>query len=136
MDVNEINEEAMIRVRKGWSELNNNDKIKERFKMQMSGEGEVIPRIGLCHEQTFLMPKIAHEEPKVETINHPDHYLGKRKYEPIDVINDWELNFQTGNAVKYISRVGRKDESKIIEDLRKAVWYLEWEIKRIEGEKS
>lgn len=73
---------------------------------------------------------------KKETINHPDHYLGERKYEPIDVINDWGLNFQTGNAVKYISRAGRKNSDATIEDLEKAVWYLQWEINYLKGEKS
>lgn len=73
---------------------------------------------------------------KKETINHPDHYLGERKYEPIEVINDWGLNFQTGNAVKYISRAGRKNSDATIEDLEKAVWYLQWEINYLKGEKS
>lgn len=69
---------------------------------------------------------------KHEAINHPSHYLGERKYEPIDVINDWKLNFQTGNAVKYISRAGRKDKNKTIQDLEKAVWYLQWEIAKLQ----
>lgn len=73
---------------------------------------------------------------KKETINHPDHYLGERKYEPIEVINDWGLNFQTGNAVKYISRAGRKNSDATIEDLEKAVWYLQWEINYLKSEKS
>ena len=68
-----------------------------------------------------------------EAINHPNHYLGERKYEPIDVINDWELNFQTGNAVKYISRAGRKDANKTIQDLEKAIWYLQWEVKKLKN---
>ncbi len=70
-----------------------------------------------------------------ESINHPNHYLGTRKYEPIDVINDWELNFQTGNAVKYISRAGRKNPEKTIEDLEKAIWYLQYEINQLKAQK-
>lgn len=69
-----------------------------------------------------------------ETVNHPDHYLGDRQFEPIDVINDWNLNFQTGNAVKYISRVGRK--GKDIEDLEKAIWYLQYEVKKLKEQPS
>lgn len=65
-----------------------------------------------------------------DIINHPDHYAGGRKYEPIDVIEDWELGFCLGNAVKYISRAGRKEG--LIEDLRKAIWYIEREIRNIE----
>ena len=57
-------------------------------------------------------------------VNHPDHYKGERKYEPIDVIEDWGLGFCDGNALKYISRLGRKDPNKTIEDIDKAIWYL------------
>ena len=74
-------------------------------------------------------------------INHPNHYAKGRQYEPIDVINDWELNFQLGNAVKYISRAGRKQDFenqnqllKTLEDLRKARWYLDYEITKLEKE--
>lgn len=63
-------------------------------------------------------------------INHPDYYLGTRQYEPIDVILDWNLGFCLGNALKYISRAGRKDKNKTVEDLRKAVWYIEHEIQQ------
>jgi hypothetical protein len=44
------------------------------------------------------------------------------------VIRAWELEFNLGNAVKYISRAGKKDQQKHIEDLQKAVWYLQDEI--------
>ena len=45
-----------------------------------------------------------------KNVNHPSHYAEGRKYEPIDVIEDWELGFNLGNTVKYISRAGRKDD--------------------------
>lgn len=65
-----------------------------------------------------------------DNVNHPSHYAEGRKYEPIDVIRDWNLNFALGNTVKYISRAGRKYESleKTIEDLEKALFYLKYEI--------
>lgn len=66
-----------------------------------------------------------------ETVNHPDHYAKGRKFEPIDVIEDWELGFCLGNAVKYISRAGRKEDT--VNDLEKAKWYLEREIKKLKG---
>lgn len=68
----------------------------------------------------------------METINHPSHYAEGRKYEPIDVIEDWELGFCLGNAVKYISRAGRKNPDAYIEDLKKAIWYIEREIRKVE----
>lgn len=67
-------------------------------------------------------------------VDHPSHYADGRKYEPIDVITDWNLNFNLGNAVKYISRAGRKDPNKLIEDLKKAKFYLDYEITRLEEE--
>lgn len=71
------------------------------------------------------------KEDKKEMINHPSHY-NMGKYEAIDVIEDWNLGFNLGNTVKYISRAGHKDN--ILQDLKKALWYLDREIKRIEKE--
>lgn len=59
-----------------------------------------------------------------DNINHPAHYT-RGKYEPIDVIEDWNLGFHLGNTVKYIARAGHKDPSRLIEDLKKARWYLD-----------
>ena len=64
-----------------------------------------------------------------DDVNHPNHYAEGREYEPIDVIEDWELGFNLGNVVKYISRAGRKDDS--IQDLKKAEFYLKREIQRL-----
>ena len=72
----------------------------------------------------------------MEMVNHPAHYAEGRKYEPIAVIEDWNLNFSLESAVKYISRAGRKDKDKVIEDLQKAVWYINREIERIKGDNS
>ena len=66
---------------------------------------------------------------KKEMINHPSHY-NQGKFEAIDVIEDWKLNFNLGNTVKYISRAGHKDN--IIQDLKKSLWYLNREIERLE----
>jgi hypothetical protein len=71
-----------------------------------------------------------------EMINHPSHYqFGKNnEYEAIKVIDAWELDFHLGNAVKYISRAGKKDPNKEIEDLKKALFYLDRKIKNLENE--
>lgn len=66
-----------------------------------------------------------------DVVNHPSHYTDG-KIEVIDFIEDKGLNFHRGNAVKYIARAGKKDKSKEVEDLRKAVWYLNREIERLE----
>lgn len=65
-----------------------------------------------------------------EKVDHPSHY-NKGKIEVIDAIEDWELNFSRGNAIKYVARAGLKDKETEIEDLQKALWYIEREIKRL-----
>lgn len=67
-----------------------------------------------------------------EAVNHPDYYSGNG-IEAIDVIEAWNLDFCLGNTVKYIARCGKKSD-KVVEDLQKAVWYLNREIARIEKE--
>lgn len=65
-----------------------------------------------------------------QAIDHPAHYTSGG-IETIDVIEAWGLGFHLGNAVKYISRAGRKDPTKTVEDLKKARWYIDREITRI-----
>lgn len=68
-----------------------------------------------------------------EQVNHPEHYGGKNnEYEAIKVIDAWELGFSLGNTVKYISRAGKKRKDKELEDLRKALWYLQHHIETLE----
>ena len=67
---------------------------------------------------------------KKEMVNHPSHYnVG---IETIDYIESWEMNFNTGNVIKYTTRAGFKENQ--LEDLEKAKWYLEREIQRLKGE--
>ena len=67
-----------------------------------------------------------------DNVNHPAHYTFGN-IEVIDFIEDKKLGFHLGNAVKYISRAGRKDPARTVEDLRKAAWYLNRQIERLEG---
>ena len=69
-----------------------------------------------------------------DVIKHPAHYTDGRKYEPKDVIRDWQLNFNIGSAVKYLSRAGRKDD--IVQDLRKAQQFIQFEIDAINEERE
>lgn len=67
-----------------------------------------------------------------EQVDHPVHYGGADDpYEAIKVIEAWGLGFHLGNAVKYISRVGKKGDPLV--DLKKAAWYLNREIERRGG---
>lgn len=66
-----------------------------------------------------------------EAVNHPAHYGGAdNPYEAIKVIEAWGLGFNLGNTVKYVSRAGKKGD--VLEDLKKARWYLDREIANME----
>lgn len=67
-----------------------------------------------------------------DVIKHPSHYCFS-KYEPKDVIRDWNLNFNLGNAIKYITRAGKKTNNSMIQDLEKAKQYLEFEIEYLKN---
>lgn len=74
-------------------------------------------------------------EPVAENdpVNHPSHYTNG-KIEVCDFIMDKNLNFCLGNAIKYISRCQIKyGGTKRIEDLKKAKWYIERQIKEWEN---
>lgn len=79
----------------------------------------------MTHKKTLAM----------DAVNHPSHYTDG-KIEVIEYIEDKKLGYHLGNAVKYISRAGKKDPSKEIEDLNKAVWYINRKIKLIEKGES
>lgn len=74
--------------------------------------------------------RILREMVKRETVNHPAHYNmggekeadGTAKFEVIKVIENWDLGFCFGNALKYILRAPHKGSE--LEDLKKARWYL------------
>ena len=68
---------------------------------------------------------ITMEEPQSDPVNHPAHYkVGG--IETIEFIEAKQLNYNMGNAVKYISRADHKGNKK--QDLEKAVWYLNREL--------
>jgi hypothetical protein len=67
-----------------------------------------------------------------DVVNRPDHYTDGG-IETIDFIEAKKLPYHLGNAVKYISRAGKKDPEKTVEDLKKAVWYINRYISKLEG---
>jgi hypothetical protein len=84
-------------------------------------------RVESVNEAKFIKNK---GQVNKSNVDHPSHYAEGRQYEPIDVIEDWDLGFHVGNSLKYISRLGRKKEDgkteieKTLEDIDKAIWYL------------
>lgn len=69
-------------------------------------------------------------ESNFNMVDHPQHYQGKN-FEVIDIINDYSLNFELGNAIKYILRADKKGNKK--QDLEKAIWYLNHELSKFRG---
>jgi hypothetical protein len=66
---------------------------------------------------------------QVDNINHPSHYT-YGAIEVIDAIESWSLDFHLGNVVKYVARSEHKGSQ--LEDLRKAQWYLNRKISKLE----
>lgn len=70
-----------------------------------------------------------------EMVNHPNHYGGEENpYEVIKVCEAWGLDHDAYlfNVVKYVARAGVKDQTKELEDLKKAAFYLNRRIKNLE----
>lgn len=74
--------------------------------------------------------------PPKEQVNHPKHYGGDTIYECIKVLKAWNtpeefIGFCKDNAIKYLCRSGKKDE--VLQEYKKARWYIDELIKYIEG---
>ena len=71
-----------------------------------------------------------------EMVNHPEHYGGKDNvYEVVKVCEAWGLDKDAYifNVVKYVARAGKKDTDKELQDMKKALWYLNRKIERLES---
>jgi hypothetical protein len=91
--------------------------------------------VNLRTQGTSNKPEILDEEhfesldKKVDMVNHPPHYTWLKDVCGIEVIDiTRHMDFNLGNAIKYILRSGKKNSDKTIEDLEKAVFYLNDEI--------
>lgn len=77
----------------------------------------------------------AAEPAKEDVVNHPSHYKAGG-IETIDFIESKGLDYYLGNTVKYISRAGKKDPAKELQDLEKAAWYLNRKIQKMKEAKN
>lgn len=131
----------MIEITAGKAYTDATNKV---YKVLNIGEMPLIGEKYVVYKQeisanTFLEPLVKFQrrmrkslnDLPVDNVSHPAHYC-YGKYEPKDVIRDWGLNFNKGNALKYIARAGKKNDE--IEDLQKAIQYLEFEIEYLEKE--
>jgi len=73
--------------------------------------------------------------PIVESVDHPSHYGGKdNPLEHIKVVEALGWCYWIGNCTKYLWRAGKKDKTKVLEDLKKAKFYLDAKIEILERE--
>lgn len=126
-------------------------KINDFIQNTPSEEIARIPRVticgnsSLCDNEFRIMERVKNVD-QFDTANNisnkirvnpnpisPEHYK-RLSPEPKDVIRSWGLNFNLGSAVKYISRAGHKDE--IVQDLKKAQQFIQFEIDYLKGDKE
>jgi hypothetical protein len=117
LDIRESDEEDIDKAIKLIEESKDLDKAHDTDKL-------VIPNV--------LRSKFNLPPHKVnDSVNSPSHYTDG-KIEVIDYIEDKKLGFCLGNAIKYISRAGKKNEEDIATDIKKAIWYLNRYLKQLE----
>jgi len=117
-----------LRVGNKMSELSVQEKLKQ---LRDQYPGTTIPVGGQIGGH---VPAPRNED----SVNNPSHYGGiGNVYETVKVIIAWGLtnDYFLGNVVKYISRAGKKDPTKYLEDLKKAQWYLNKRIEMLEDQK-
>lgn len=107
-----------------------------------NGEQKVTQMPDIIKDRGYFIPTfetIRYVNNTEDKVNHPSHYTWLKERCGIEVIDitRW-LDFDTGNAIKYLLRAGYKseggmtDKEKTIEDLKKAVWYINDKIKLLE----
>ena len=131
-------------------EMSNPDILRSYQEAKNKNEQiKILAQLNLCSQEAIVeilkdmgvdgrsLPRLLSKKPKAssDAVDHPDYYADG-KIEPIDFIEDKRLSFCRGNAVKYIARAGKKDPAKEIEDLEKAVWYLQREIDYLKRQKE
>lgn len=86
-------------------------------------------------KQMFESLSLKKKEANQDAVNHPKHYISDPSgIECIQITR--HRNFNIGNAIKYLWRAGLKDGNSDIQDLQKAVWYIQDEIERLQTQKG
>ena len=111
--------------------------------VQKYESGDILPSFDNVHEITKILgisctdiigdidkytASDVDRSDKKEMVNHPSHY--NQGIEAIDYIESHKMNFNIGNVIKYVTRAKHKGTE--LEDLKKASWYLNREIERLE----
>lgn len=120
-----------------WHELMDHKQYFEAicFLVAHKEEKEKVEDVNVAMKT--IVPKLKPDAPCAvdPAVRKPSHYEFS-KFRPIKVIRAWGLNFNLGSAVKYIVRAGKKDPTKHVQDLEKAVEYLLSEIEDLKAEQE
>ena len=104
-----------------------NKKLQRHYAKQDQIKQDKILKKAIKDNEEKVMAKQEQEK-----VNHPEHY-NHGSIEAITVIEDWDLDFHLGNVVKYICRSGKKEGNEV-QDLEKALWYLQRKIKNLNSQ--
>ena len=125
-------DEIKTQERANMEELKPIQKTAEALSQSIRAKETLIDKIvepdGAVDLETICERLTDKEQEAVEPI-----YYKALKHEPIDVIEDWGLNFLLGSALKYLSRAGKKADNPAIQDLMKARYYIDREIQRLKN---
>ena len=108
----------------GWSDASRGIEPRPfgpQAEMYMEGYRECQRTAGVPIEEAASPVPV---EPAYDAVKIPSHY-NQGKIEVANFIADQGLDYVRGNVVKYVSRAGKKDPSKELEDLEKAAAYLQ-----------
>ena len=111
------------RYRKGWCDafMTVENSFSEGFREELEAATTSVPPVAT---KTLITVE---DDP----VNHPGYYCDGG-IETLDFILAKSLNFLLGQVVKYVSRAGKKNPATLLEDLKKARFYLNREIERLE----
>jgi len=119
LEMTHLREHRNHEYKKGWDDaMGSAEKLVNAIFAAPHGQSPLEHRLDNVLAQHEGIKRTANDP-----VNHPSHYTAG-KIEVIDFLEDQAFPYHLGNAVKYISRAGKKDPKKTAEDLKKAVWYL------------
>lgn len=147
-DLNDLDKHYRLEAGKGIIDFLQNTLLEDAHMIN----GPLCENLSLCDNEFRIMERVKNADcfDSDDVVTVPDYNISDNTHvnlnpispehykrlspEPKDVIRSWGLNFNLGSAVKYISRAGHKDD--IIQDLKKAQQFIQFEIDYLEGDKK
>ena len=125
-EMHQANQAEIARRKKAMLEMDERGQMS-REDIEHRLEGNTLQ--GNTLQDPYGARKVMKQILNREMVNHPDHYQGNGGMEVIDIIENYDLGFSLGNAIKYILRSNKKGSAK--QDLEKAIWYIRREMNNL-----